>query len=1689
MLQKMGATGERALVLYPPGLEYVAAFFGCLYAGIVVVPAYPPRLNQKLLRLQNIFSDAQAKIALTTRSILSGIERHFMAAPELSDLQWLIDEDVPLSIESEWQEPVVTSDSLAFIQYTSGSTGSARGVMLSHGNLMHNLSVIRVGFQIPPETIAVFWLPSYHDMGLIGGVLEPMYVNAPGILMSPASFLQQPIRWLQAITRYKGTISGAPNFAYQLCVDRIAPEQRASLDLSSWGVAFCGAEPIRHETLERFAEAFEPCGFRKEAFYPCYGLAEATLLVSGTVGPAVPKSIAVKRDMLEQGRVVQATTDEQGVRTLVGCGNALLDQRIIIADSEAFTRRLPDRVGEIWVSGPSVGLGYWNRLQETEKTFTAYLKDTGEGPFLRTGDLGFVNDGKLFVTGRLKDLIIIRGRNHYPEDIERTVEQLHPALRIDHGAAFSVELAGEERLVVVYEVERKYRNSELVEVFSAIRRAVAADHELQVYAVVLVRTLSIPKTSSGKIKRQDCRRKFLEGNLKVVQEWRAATPGTKGAAPATSAGERQAGKREDQPQNERSVATIEAWLISHIAALVGVDPSAIDSRQPFVEYGLDSLQAVMLAGELENWLNRSLAPTLAWSYPNIKLLALHLANEPRDSMPNSVCGSRKNLEREPIAIIGIGCRLPGAEGPEAFWRLLQDGIDAITELPVDRSDLHPSGDPNFTVACKAGPQWGGFLSEVDKFDPQFFGISSREAARMDPQQRLLLEVAWEALEDSGQSPDDLKGTNTAVFVGISTNDYGRIQLSRANLIDAYSGTGNALSIAANRLSYFFDLRGPSLAIDTACSSSLVAVDLASKCLSSGECNLALAAGVNLILSPELTMTFAQARMMASDGRCKTFDAAADGYGRSEGCGVVILKRLSDALKNKDRILALIKGSAVNQDGRSNGLTAPNKFAQQDVIRRALEVAKVEPNRVSYVETHGTGTPLGDPIEVEALRTVYMEGRSASQTCALGSVKTNIGHLEAAAGIAGLIKIVLAMQQEEIPPNLHLKRLNPYISLEGTGFTLPSERQHWPTGAVPRLAGVSSFGFGGTNAHIILEEPPPLQVADSGVERPLHILTISARSESALRTLGTRYEAHLAMHPAASVADLCFTSNVGRAHMTHRFAVPADSATHLRERLAAFAAGRKTPMPGNGRVASRPQPRVVFLFTGQGSQYVGMGRRLFETQPHFRETLEQCDRILRPHLDRPILSVLYPKPADAPLLHETVYTQPALFVLEYALAELWQSWGVRPAAVIGHSVGEYVAACVAGMFSLEDGLKLIAQRARLMQALPKRGKMAIVFAGQTRVAQALSSFQEQVAIAAVNGETNTVISGTQEAVNTILQQMETQSVQTRSLTVSHAFHSPLMEPMLDDFEVLAGQASFEPLRIPLISNLTGQMLNIGEKVIAGYWRRHTREAVLFSAGMQTLSEQSYNLFVEIGPTASLIRMGKQCLSNGTRKWLPSLKRGHDDWHVLLQSLAELYMEGLDLDWAAFDRDYQRRRVSLPTYPFERERCWLNLEELDGHYRDNGVPRSTSNAKKHPLLGRHSQLAYPSGCHIWEAELDRERLAYLDDHQIEGSTVLPASVYVEMIQAAAVEAFGARPQALKDLELTKALFLPEYGSPIIQVILAPDGYDEALFKIYSRGVKPGLPSEGWTLHASGRVSLKPAMQETTHEKRMAFSTTNG
>lgn len=914
---------------------------------------------------------------------------------------------------------------------------------------------------------------------------------------------------------------------------------------------------------------------------------------------------------------------------------------------------------------------------------------------------------------------------------------------------------------------------------------------------------------------------------------------------------------------------------------------------------------------------------------------------------------------EPIAIIGIGCRFPGANNPEAFWQLLHNGVDAIAQVPKDRWDIDSFYNPEPGTPGKMNTRWGGFLDQVDQFEPSFFGISPREVERMDPQQRLVLEVAWEALENAGLAPDKLAGSQTGVFVAIGNYDYCRLLAQDLDLVNAYDGTGNTLCIAANRLSYILNLRGPSVVIETACSSSLVALHYACRSLLQGESNLCLVGGVSLMLSPEPTITYSHARMMAADGRCKTFDASADGYVRGEGCGVVVLKRLSDALRDNDNILAVVKGTAVNQDGQSNGLTAPNGPSQQVVIRQALANAGVAPAQISYVEAHGTGTSLGDPIEVKSLKAVLMQGREPDQPCWIGSVKTNIGHLEAAAGMASVIKVVLSLQHREIPPHLHLKQLNPYISLDGTTFSIPTQCQPWFASTERRLAGINAFGFGGTNCHAILEEVPshsrfsdadcnptsktrPQEMSATGrspvrgrqhaksTERPLHLLTLSAKSEKALGELAQRYVDFLASHPEVSLADVCFTANTGRSHFDHRLAVSAESIEQLKGTLNDFVTGKLTIGLVSGQVTSKKRLQIAFLFTGQGSQYVGMGRELYDTQPVFRQTLDRCDRILRPYLKQPLLSVLYPKPGVNSPLNETAYTQPALFALEYALFQLWKSWGIEPAIVMGHSVGEYAAACVAGVFSLEDGLKLIVERARLMQALPQEGEMVAVLASESRVQEVIQPYEQELSIAAINGPQSVVISGKREAVQAALTSLKAQGVKTKKLTVSHAFHSPLMEPMLAAFERVAAEVTYSLPRIKLISNLTGELAT-AEIATPEYWCRHVRQPVRFAAGMETLHQQGYEVFVEIGPKPILLGMGRHCLPGGVGVWLPSLYQQQEDWLQLLQTLGLLYVRGVPVDWSAFDRDYARHRLQLPTYPFQRQRYWVEFAK-------NGQPKA-------------------------------------------------------------------------------------------------------------------------------------------------------
>ncbi len=1023
----------------------------------------------------------------------------------------------------------------------------------------------------------------------------------------------------------------------------------------------------------------------------------------------------------------------------------------------------------------------------------------------------------------------------------------------------------------------------------------------------------------------------------------------------------------------------------------------------------------------------------------------------------------------PIAITGIGCRYPGgADAPDAFWQLLCNGVDGVSEVPPSRWAVDSVYDPDPAVPNKMNTRWGGFLEQIDQFDPQFFGIAPREAATMDPQQRLLLEVTWEALEDAGEVPDRLRGSKTGVFIGIGTHDYS-IMLWQQPVNEPYATTGTGNCIAANRISYLFDFKGPSLAVDTACSSSLVALHLACQSLWNGESDMAIAGGVNALLLSTVTMGFSKGGFMSGSGRCKSFDASADGYVRGEGAGLVVLKPLAQAVADGDRVYAVIQGSAVNQDGFSQGMAAPNPKAQEAVLREAYRRAGVDPAQVAYVEAHGTGTKIGDPVEAQALGAVLSEGRSPDSPCRIGSVKTNIGHTETAAGVAGVIKAALMLHHRQIPPNLHFSQPNPAIDFERLGLRVQTGLEPLPQETLPcpqTYIGVNSFGFGGTNAHVVLasaqSDKGERELGGGSFEGELppsqppaaQILPLSAKSRTGLKALIQRYETWLKDVPDTALAAACATAARRRSHFAHRAAFVAESAAVLRQQLQAWPA-EEVPL-----ATAATTPAIAFLFTGQGSQSVGMGRELYNSQPVFRKALQRCADLL----PVPLLEILYPDSHAAAAekqLEQTLNTQPSLFALEYALAQLWLSWGIRPSAVLGHSVGEYVAACVAGVFSLEDALKLVATRGRLMQALPG-GKMAAVRAAAQAVAAAIAPFEGVVAIAATNGPENTVISGEPAAFDAAVEVLEAKGLDCRPLRVSHAFHSPLMEPMVGAFREVAESVRYSTPEVPLFSTLTGTLIT-DEIATPDYWVRHVREPVRFLEAMTALHEQTKTrpCFLELGAKPILLGMGLGCLPQSDAAWLPSLRPELPEDAMMLSSLAKLYERGAMLDWAAVVANCPP--VSLPPYPFQRQRYWWAGAKTSGA----ASPGLSLLSAGHPLLGSRLPLAGTQQ-QRFQAQLSVQSPRYLADHCVAGQAIFPGAAYLEMAIAAGLQ-WSSTPLSLRDVTIEQPLRLSEQPTDL-QLVLTPDG-DAATLQIYSFSEK-SFSAESHTRHSAATLSRDAA-----------------
>ncbi|WP_394845472.1 SDR family NAD(P)-dependent oxidoreductase [Pendulispora brunnea] len=1092
--------------------------------------------------------------------------------------------------------------------------------------------------------------------------------------------------------------------------------------------------------------------------------------------------------------------------------------------------------------------------------------------------------------------------------------------------------------------------------------------------------------------------------------------------------------------NKARPTDLDAFVREQVATVTRLDASAIAADVPLTTLGLDSLMGLELRNRLEAALGLKLPATLIWTYPSLAALTGYLAASLQgaaSSEPAVREAAARQVGAEPIAIVGMACRFPGgADDPQSFWRLLVEGVDTVTEIPASRwpEGSRPKGAP--------GTQWAALLDSVDGFDADFFGISPREAVGIDPQHRLLLELTWEALEDAHVVPARLDGSRTGVFVGVMGQDYNLRTLARpASELDVYSSTGNGSSFAAGRISYVFGLQGPCLAVDTACSSSLVAVHLACQSLRHGESQLALAAGVNLILSPLSMEVVARTQALSPDGRCRTFDARANGFVRGEGGAVLVLERLSDAQAAGHRVWAVIRGSATNQDGRSTGLTAPNVLSQQELLTQALRSAGLEGHEVGYVEAHGTGTSLGDPIEHEALKAVLGRPRENGTSCALGSVKTNLGHLEAAAGIAGLIKAVLSLEHELIPPHLHFETLNPRMSLEDTPFVIPTEARPWKKGP-PRVAGISSFGLSGVNAHVLIEEPPAVDTPAGSEEAACFLLPLSAKSPAALSALAQAYAAHLGDPHAPSLKDVCHTAGTQRTHHAHRLAVVASSPAEMSERLAALARGESRPHCSLG--GRRVDGACVFVFPGQGSQWVGMGRRLLEREPVFRGALEACDAALRPWVGGGLLEALL-SPELPELLERVEYVQPMLFAMQVALAAQWRAWGLEPRAVVGHSMGEVAAAHVAGVLSLEDAAAILGVRSAAVATMQGQGGMALVELPRDEAERRLHGLEDRLAVAAHNGPRTCLLSGALEDLEALLARLEGEGVFCRRVKVTYASHSPQMDALAPGLRDRLAKLAPTEAKVPMLSTVTGEWVQ-GSELGPEYWIRNLREPVRFWDAAQRLEREGHRIFVEVSAHPVLVPSLEDGFSSQARTTavFPTLRRDEDERASMLATLGSLYTSGQSLPFARWSGAGASPVRGLPRYPWQRERFWI----------DERAVRTPETRGEHPLLGAHLEAS--RGKHYFDAEISARRPAYLADHRAAGAAVFPGAGYVEMALAGAQRIFGAS-HGIDEVHFEAIL---ELGEKPVTLQLAIDA-ERMAFEIFSRA------DRHWTLHARGTL----------------------
>lgn len=1656
ILKKRGVDRKAEVIIKCEDIEcFLYSFWACAIGGFIAIPINASANNNTDSLLSHILENTVNPIIV---SDLDTTEEQINAKVIcIKDFY----EDIlrcPNNMDAEYQS---SPEDILYVMYSSGTTGTPKGVIINKSNVTANVFGFVKHYSINKNDRFLSWAPLTHCYGLVIFHLVPLMVGAEQCLLPTKLYMNQPLIWAEMIHEYSATRIGSLPFALKHFHNiYMNSEKSYNWNLSCVESMFLGGEQVSYALYKEFCDAVNDYGFTIDKVYPLYGLTEATIMLTANRAGKEARTFRIANNQLVIGDKVNC--EEVADNDIVD--NACLEmgtvlETVLLSIRDDDLQELPEgHLGQICASGPCITSGYYQDEEATKKVFY-------DDKWLCTGDVGFIREDNLFIIGREKELVVANGKKISCAQIEDMINKsLHNTKYQQSAVCNGTTQENEnEKVIAFIKTDIDINNENDVQEFNETKNQIISmifeKIGLTIREVVPVE--DIPKTNSGKAFRRGLTEKYNSGAYETILNKMNQTNNRKSVT------------------NEKSEYS-KRYILTRIVRYIEerFDIKVLDFDVPFSEYGIVSINIPSFIEKLNSEFNVNILVADIFRYFTISDLSEYIS-----SLVNTVEQQRSlgdmNIEQaqEKIAIVGMSCRFPGgANSIDEYWNMLVNGEDGVCEVPKNRWDIEKYYDEDKTAPGKMYCKKGGFLNfNIDEFDARFFNISPKEAAALDPQQRMLLELTWEAFENANMDITKYNGTNTGVYVGMSNSEYNLAQLYSGELskIGAYALTGSCMSTACGRVSYTFGFEGPCITVDTACSSTLTALHLACTAMQAGEADMQVVAGINLIESPTTNIGFSKLQATSVDGHSKAFDESANGYGRGEGGGVIILKRLSDAIKDKDEIFGVIRGTGINQDGKSNGLTAPNGEAQEKLIRKTLLNANMNPLDVDYIEMHGTGTKLGDPIEVNAVGATYGKGRSKNDLLKIGSVKSNIGHLEASAGVASIIKVLLSMKHDMIPANLHFHTPNPFINWEDANVEVISEHSLWSKKDGLRAAAINGFGFGGSNAHAIIEEykTEDFSMSESKIQEGIdYVLKISAKSEKSLKALIEKYHVLIKESTENELEDIIYTSNKGRANLDYRFAVWGSNRDMIADRLESYL--KNGFAEGVFENIDKPHMmhkdrKVVFMFTGQGSQYINMGKLLYDSNDVFKQAFDTCDKLFKPYLLKSIVHLIYGENTDEQMIEKTVYAQPLIFAVEYALYKLWESYGVNPEMVMGHSIGEYPAAVVAGIMTLEDAIKLVSIRGRLMDMAPGKGKMATIFADEEKVQKLLKEYEETVCIAAQNAKETCVISGKAEDVEKVVAKVVGEGIRVQELKVSHAFHSMLMEPILEDFHLIAKEVNYNAAQVRFVSSLYAKELEEGLILDSEYWTRHIREKVDFYGAVTSIDKKENYLLLEIGSNRVLAALCKLIFED-ERDIASTLNIKKEDKVQLANEIAFLYVAGVNVDWnkITFSGKVDWKKTKLPNYTYEKNKYWMDLK----------YDRESENINAedyHNILGQRIDLPYMSDAVVFQRKFTALEPYFMREHVIFKTAISPAAAHMAMMLSAVKEIGNAKSCVLSKVDFRVPLAATEEEQRQVQICIEKSG-DDSKFNIVSRDFKSR--HDKWLMHAKGNVYMQDEFEYT-------------